>query len=88
MNGLSCMMQALGRRYVRYFNFEYRRSWTLCEGRYRSCLVQAERYLLELYRYIELTPVRAEMVTDPGEYRWSSYQVNALGKVSDLCAPP
>jgi len=80
-------MQALGRRYVRYFNFEYQRSGTLWEGRYKSCLVQEERYLLEVYRYIELNPVRAEMVTDPGEYRWSSYQINALGKVSNLCTP-
>ncbi|MEA1934367.1 MAG: transposase [Thermodesulfobacteriota bacterium] len=84
---VSRMMQALGRRYVRYFNFEYQRSGTLWEGRYKSCLVQAERYLLEVYRYIELNPVRAEMVADPGEYRWSSYQINALGKVSDLCTP-
>ena len=80
-------MQALGRRYVRYFNFEYQRSGTLWEGRYKSCLVQEERYLLEVYRYIELNPVRAEMVTEPSEYRWSSYQINALGKVSNLCTP-
>ena len=46
-----------------------------------------EHYLLEVYRYIELNPVRAEMVTDPGEYRWSGYQINALGKVSNLCTP-
>ncbi len=84
---LSRMMQSLGRRYVRYFNFEYRRSGTLWEGRYRSCLIQEERYLLEVYRYIELNPVRAEMVTDSGEYRWSSYQINGLGKVSSLCTP-
>jgi putative transposase len=81
------MMQALGRRYVRYFNFEYQRSGTLWEGRFKSCLVQEERYLLEVYRYIELNPVRADMETDPGEYRWSSYQINALGKVSNLCTP-
>jgi len=84
---VSSMMQALGRCYVRYFNFEYQRSGTLWEGRYKSCLVQEERYLLEVYRYIELNPVRAEMVTDPGEYRWSSYQVNALSKASNLCTP-
>ena len=84
---LSRMMQSQGRRYVRYFNFEYRRSGTLWEGRYRSCLIQEERYLLEVYRYIELNPVRAEMVTNPGEYRWSSYQINGLGKVSSLCTP-
>ena len=73
------MMQSLGRRYVRYFNYKYQRSGTLWEGRYKSCLVQDERYLLEVYRYIELNPVRAEMVTEPGEYRWSSYVVNAGG---------
>jgi len=68
--GVSKMMQSLGRRYVQYFNFEYRRSGTLCKGRFKSCLIQEERYLLEVYRYIELNPVRAEMVTDPGEYPW------------------
>jgi putative transposase len=86
-NGISKMMQAVGRRYVQYFNREYRRSGTLWEGRFKSCLVQDEIYLLELYRYIELNPVRAGMVTDPGKYRWSSYQINGLGKESDLCTP-
>ena len=81
------MMQALGRRYVQYFNREYRRSGTLWEGRFKSCLVEDEVYLLELYRYIEMNPVRAKMVSDPGEYRWSSYPINGLGKVSDLCTP-
>jgi putative transposase len=84
---LSLMMQSLGRRYVRYFNHEYQRSGTLWEGRYKSCLIQEEFYLLEVYRYIELNPVRAEMVAAPGDYRWSSYQVNALGHRSDLCTP-
>ncbi len=84
---VSQMMQAVGRRYVRYFNHQYKRSGTLWEGRYKSCLVQAERYLLEVHRYIELNPVRADMVNDPGEYSWSSYQINALGKSSELCTP-
>jgi putative transposase len=84
---LSSMMQSLGRRYVRYFNTEYRRSGTLWEGRYKSCLVQVENYLFAVYRYIELNPVRAGMVSDPGEYAWSSYQVNGLGKSSALCTP-
>jgi len=85
--GLSSMMQGLGRRYVQYFNFKYGRSGTLWEGRFKSCLIQEECYLLEVYKYIELNPVRAEMVANPGEYRWSSYQVNGLGKASDLCTP-
>ena len=85
--GLSSMMQGLGRRYVQYFNLKYGRSGTLWEGRFKSCLIQEEGYLLEVYKYIELNPVRAEMVADPGDYRWSSYQVNGLGKASDLCTP-
>jgi len=75
---LPMTMQSLGRQYVRYFNSSYRRSGTLWEGRYKSCLVQHERYLLECYRYIELNPVRAGMVTGPEDYRWSSYRANGL----------
>lgn len=84
---LSQMMQSVGRQYVRYFNSAYQRSGTLWEGRYKSCLVQEDRYLLEVYRYIELNPVRAEMVKDPSDYRWSSYHTNANGYASKLCTP-
>lgn len=86
-NSISLMMQSLGRQYVRYFNCSYKRTGTLWEGRYKSCLVQAEDYLLLLYRYIELNPVRANMIEDPADYHWSSYQINGLGKESDLCTP-
>jgi putative transposase len=86
-NGISQMMQSLGRMYVLYFNRQYHRSGTLWEGRYKSCLVQQETYLIELYRYIELNPVRAGMVEDPADYSWSSYQCNALGKKTDLLTP-
>ena len=66
------MMQSLGRSYVRYFNFSYKPSGTLWEERFKSCLVQEEAYLLQLYRYIELNPVRAGMVEQPSDYDWSS----------------
>ncbi|WP_299268137.1 transposase [uncultured Psychrosphaera sp.] len=85
--GVSKMMQSLGRQYVRYFNYSYQRSGTLWEGRFRSCLVQNQDYLFHLYRYIELNPVRANMVADPAEYSWSSYQCNGLGKRSKLLTP-
>ncbi|MEJ2315996.1 MAG: transposase [Gammaproteobacteria bacterium] len=84
---VSKMMQSLGRTYVRHFNKRYQRSGTLWEGRFRSCLVQEETYLLVCQRYIELNPVRANMVTDPGDYRWSSYHSNALGVASGLITP-
>ena len=85
--GVSKMMQDLGRYYVRYFNFTYQRTGTLWEGRFKSCAVEAEDYLLQCYRYIELNPVRAGMVESPSEYKWSSYSVNALGKETKLCTP-
>ena len=86
-DGLSRMVQALGRQYVRYFNRLNQRTGTLWEGRYRSCLVQPDSYLLEVYRYIELNPVRAALASNPAEFNWSSYQINASGKPSALCKP-
>jgi len=53
------LMKALGQRYVQYVNRTYRRSGTLWEGRFRSCLTEEEAYVLGCYRYIELNPVRA-----------------------------
>ena len=86
-NGTSHMMQSIGRRYVRYFNRKYRRTGTLWEGRFRSGLVQSERYFMQCQKYIELNPVRAGMVKDPAEYRWSSYQFHALGKEIAMNTP-
>ncbi|WP_127475381.1 transposase [Sulfurivermis fontis] len=84
---VSRMMQALGRRYVRYFNHTYRRTGTLWEGRFRSCLVEADTYLLTCQRYIEMNPVRAGMVVRPSDYHWSSFHANALGITSGLWTP-
>ncbi|MBN0989878.1 transposase [Amphritea pacifica] len=85
--GVSCLMQALGRYYVRYINQSYRRSGTLWEGRFKSSLVDSENYFLIVSRYIELNPVRAGMVDFPADYRWSSYHATALGKEITLLTP-
>jgi putative transposase len=79
-HGISGCMQLLGRNYVRYYNYRYRRTGTLFEGRFKSCLVQAQNYLLACQRYIELNPVRAGMVKDPADYLWSSYRAHAFGQ--------
>ena len=76
-------MQSTGRRYVQYFNYCYQRTGTLWEGRYRATVVEAEHYLFECMRYIELNPVRAGMVANPGDYAWSSYHANAQGKANE-----
>jgi transposase IS200 family protein len=83
-DSISRMMQYIGRRYVPYINHTYGRSGTLWEGRYKSSLIQEEPYLLACMRYIELNPVRANMVKNGAEYPWSSYHFNALGKEDDL----
>jgi putative transposase len=85
--GPSVLMRRLGQHYVQYFNRRHGRTGTLWEGRFRSCLVEDERYLLICQRYIELNPVRAKMVVDPGQYSWSSYQANALGFDDPLVTP-
>lgn len=80
----SALLQSVGRRYVHYVNQVYRRTGTLWEGRFKSALIDSDRYLLTCSRYIELNPVRARMVEQPGDYRWSSYRHNALGQVDAL----
>jgi putative transposase len=86
-DGAGALMKRLGQRYVQYINRSYRRSGTLWEGRFRSCLVEDETYLLGCYRYIELNPVRASMVDHPAEYPWSSYRANAQGEPCTLLSP-
>jgi putative transposase len=85
--GISAMMKRIGQVYAQRFNRRYRRTGTLFEGRFRSCLVGEPRYLLSCHAYIELNPVRAGMVAHPGEYRWSSYAANAQGSPDPLITP-
>ncbi|MDH3511753.1 MAG: transposase [Gammaproteobacteria bacterium] len=73
-------MQSVGIRYVRYFNTAYERTGGLWEGRYRASLVNTDRYLAACYRYIELNPVRANLVADPAEWPWSSHRRHAFGE--------
>ncbi len=80
-------LQAVGRRYVQYFNYYSGRTGTLWEGWYRSTVIEAEACLLACSRYIELNPVRAGLVRSPAHYRWSSYRGNVQGKADALLSP-
>lgn len=84
---VSRLMQTFARNYAKAFNRSHLRCGTLWEGRYKSCLVDSETYLLACYRYIELNPVRAWMTDDPACHRWSSYHANALGSADRLLQP-
>jgi putative transposase len=80
-------MQSLGRRYVRHVNWSYGRSGTMWEGRYRAALLDTEVLFLPCSRYIELNPVRSNIVAHPRDYQWSSYRANALGEHDALVTP-
>ena len=86
-DALSQMMQAVGRRYVRYFNDSQKRSGTLWEGRYRSTVIQAERYLLPCMAYMDLNPVRAGVVAQARDYPWSSHG-HYIGQRTDKLITP
>jgi putative transposase len=83
----SLMMRDLGRSYVRYFNCRHERTGTLWEGRFRSCIVESAEYVLACYRYIELNPVRAGMVTHASAYPWSSHAVNTGTRADAMVVP-
>jgi putative transposase len=86
-DGITRMMQYLGRHYVPYINHTYGSSGSIWEGRYKASLIHDEEYLLTCMRYIELNPVRADMVRSPAHYRWSSYRHNGQGKEDELVKP-
>ena len=85
--GLPQMMQAVGRSYVRYFNDSQGRTGTLWEGRYKSTLIQTDRYLLACMAYIDLNPVRAGLAAQAADYPWSSYGHNTGARADKLITP-
>jgi len=86
-HGVSRMMHQLERRDVGGFNAMYRRTGTLWEGRFKSCLVDSDRHILSCYRHIEMNPIRAGMVADPSDYPWSSHACNAAGADGPIVSP-
>lgn len=87
MTSLPLLMQAVGRRYVRHFNQTQGRSGTLWEGRYRSTLIQADRYLLACMAYLDLNAVRAGIALSATDYPWSSHR-HYIGRRDDKLVTP
>lgn len=81
------MMKSVAQLYTQHVNKAYERTGSVWEGRYRSCLVPNEGYVLACYRYIELNPVAAGIVESPRNYRWSSNRTNT-GDGHDLLLSP
>ena len=85
--GLALTRKSVAQRYTQHVNKLSERTGSLWEGRYRSCLVPTERYVIACYRYIELNPVRAGMVSNPIDYPWSSYTTNIGARKSSWLTP-
>jgi putative transposase len=86
-DGLPQMMQAVGRRYVRWFNDSQGRSGTLWEGRYKSTVIDTDQYLLTCMAYLDLNPVRAGLVGKEADYDWSSHGHYIGQRVDKLITP-
>jgi putative transposase len=77
VEGLAQMMQRVGRYYVPWYNAKYSRSGGLFQGRFKTSLIDPERYFMVCSRYIESNAVRSQLVSDPLDYPWSSYPHHA-----------
>ena len=86
-DGASQVMKNLGQQYVQYVNRGRSRTGSLWDGRFKASIVDTDQYLLRCHRYVEMNPVRAGMVTRPGDYLWSSHRANAWGVPSDIVSP-
>ena len=81
MGDLGMFMKALKGQFTQWYNWKHERRGTLWESRYKSVLVEdCEKALLAMGAYIDLNPVRAGMVEDPAEYRWSGYGEACAGR--------
>jgi putative transposase len=87
VDGPSLLMKHLGQRFVQYINRKHNRTGPLWDGRFKSCLVDTETYLMRCYRYVEMNPVRAGMVECPEQFEWSSFRANGLGESSLFVRP-
>ena len=81
---LSQIMKGINLSYVQYYKSRYEHIGHFWQDRYRSIIISKDTYLLSCGSYVELNPVRARIVVDPKEYRWSSYNVYAYGKRDTL----
>lgn len=85
--GCARMMKRLAQCCTQHVNKARKRTGSLWEGRFHSCLVTSERYALACYRYVEMNPVKAGLAAHPADYRWSSYHANAHGQSSSFIEP-
>ncbi len=84
---LSKCIKQLNLRYFNYYKKTYGYTGCLWQGRFKSNIIDTDTYLLQCGKYIELNPVRAQIVSSPEEYRFSSYRYYAYGISDGLITP-
>ncbi len=82
------IMQGLNIAYVRWFNTKYNKVGHIWQGRYKSKVIQKDRYILDCINYIEMNPVRANITQSPFDYIWSSFRARALDQKCQLLDMP
>ena len=78
---LAILIKKVAARQTRYVNRLEKSTGTIWEGRYRSSPICKDTYLLACSRYIEMNPVRANIVAEPGDYLWSSFREKTRGQI-------
>jgi putative transposase len=81
---LAEIMKGINLSYAQYYKFRYKHIGHFWQDRYKSIIISKDDYLLACGSYVELNPVRAGIVKDPRDYKWSSYNVYAYGKADPL----
>lgn len=79
-NDLAKIMQGLTQTYTIWFNHKHKTVGRLWQGRFKSMLIQKDRYLIDCLGYIETNPMRANLVSSPADYPWGSWQERILAK--------
>jgi putative transposase len=79
-NTLSKIIQSITLSYIRFYHSKYKSLGHLWQGRFKTAIIQTDEYLLECIKYIELNPLRANIVARPGDYKWSSFRYHSFGE--------
>jgi len=85
---LARIMQGLNLAYSRWFNHKYSKVGHLWQGRFKSMIIQKDKYVLDCINYVEMNPLRAGIKLVPLEYLWSSYRSRSLGERTYLLDNP
>jgi len=81
---LAEVMKGINLSYAQYYKGRYKHIGHFWQDRYKSIIIGKDAYLLACGSYVELNPVRAKVVNDPKDYKWSSYNVYAYGKKDSI----